>query len=65
MMEDRWFSVDEIAAYLGIKRDTVLQVDRRKANASASDGPPLEIAQGRSRRMGEIRRSRRDRGSMT
>ena len=21
-MEDRWFSVDEIAAYLGIKRDT-------------------------------------------
>ena len=23
MMEDRWFSVDEIAAYLGIKRDTV------------------------------------------
>lgn len=23
MLEDRWFSVDEIAAYLGIKRDTV------------------------------------------
>ena len=23
MMEDRWFSVDEIATYLGIKRDTV------------------------------------------
>jgi excisionase family DNA binding protein len=22
-MEDRWFSVDDIAAYLGIKRDTV------------------------------------------
>ena len=22
-MEDRWFSVDEISAYLGIKRDTV------------------------------------------
>ncbi|MFH1981310.1 MAG: helix-turn-helix domain-containing protein [Pseudomonadota bacterium] len=22
-MEDRWFSVDEIAAYLGIKRDTL------------------------------------------
>ena len=22
-MEDRWYSVDEIAAYLGIKRDTV------------------------------------------
>lgn len=23
MMDDRWLSVDEIAAYLGIKRDTV------------------------------------------
>jgi excisionase family DNA binding protein len=23
MMEDRWLSVDEIAAYLGIKRDTI------------------------------------------
>ena len=23
LMEDRWLSVDEIAAYLGIKRDTV------------------------------------------
>jgi len=23
MMEDRWLSVDEIAAYLGIKQDTV------------------------------------------
>jgi excisionase family DNA binding protein len=23
MMEDRWLSVDEIAVYLGIKRDTV------------------------------------------
>jgi excisionase family DNA binding protein len=23
VMEDRWFSVDEIAAYIGIKRDTV------------------------------------------
>lgn len=22
-MDDRWFSVDDIAAYLGIKRDTV------------------------------------------
>ena len=24
-MEDRWFSVDEIAAHLGIKRDTVYE----------------------------------------
>lgn len=23
MMEDRWLSVDEIGAYLGVKRDTV------------------------------------------
>jgi len=23
MMEDRWLSVDDIAAYIGIKRDTV------------------------------------------
>jgi len=23
MIEDRWLSVDEIAAYLGVKRDTV------------------------------------------
>ncbi|MHA1613442.1 MAG: methylation-associated defense system helix-turn-helix domain-containing protein MAD1 [Candidatus Thorarchaeota archaeon] len=25
-MEDRWHSVDEIAAYLGIKRDTVYRL---------------------------------------
>lgn len=29
-MDDRWFSVDEIAAYLGIKRDTVYKwIERR------------------------------------
>lgn len=29
-MENRWLSVDEIAAYLGIKRDTVYKwIDRR------------------------------------
>lgn len=29
-MEDRWLSVDDIAAYLGIKRDTVYKwIDRR------------------------------------
>lgn len=33
-MEDRWLSVDEIAAYLGIKRDTVYRwVDRKKMPA--------------------------------
>lgn len=29
-MEDRWLSVDEIAAYLGIKRDTVYKWLGRK-----------------------------------
>lgn len=29
-MDDRWLSVDEIAAYLGIKRDTVYKwIDRK------------------------------------
>ncbi|MCL4551936.1 MAG: helix-turn-helix domain-containing protein [Candidatus Marsarchaeota archaeon] len=33
-MEDRWLSVEEIAAYLGIKRDTVYKwVERRKMPA--------------------------------
>jgi len=30
-MEDRWLSVDEIAAYLGIKRDTVYKWVYRRA----------------------------------
>jgi len=30
MMEDRWFSVDDIAAYLGIKRDTVYRWIRER-----------------------------------
>ena len=31
MVDDRWFSVDEIAAYLGVKRDTVYKwIDRRQ-----------------------------------
>ena len=30
-MENRWFSVDEIAAYLGVKRDTVYKwIERKK-----------------------------------
>lgn len=33
-MSDRWLSVDEIAEYLGIKRDTVYKwIDRRKMPA--------------------------------
>ena len=34
MVDDRWLSVDEIAAYLGIKRDTVYKwIDGRKMPA--------------------------------
>lgn len=29
-MEDRWLSVDEVAAYLGVKRDTVYKWIERK-----------------------------------
>ena len=29
-MEDRWLSVEEIAAYLGVKRDTVYKWKRLK-----------------------------------
>ena len=34
MVEDRWLSVDEIALYLGIKRDTVYKwIDRKNMPA--------------------------------
>ena len=34
MIEDRWLSVDEIAAYLGIKRNTVyVWIERRNLPA--------------------------------
>jgi excisionase family DNA binding protein len=34
MDEDRWLSVDEIAAYLGVKRDTVYKwIDRKQMPA--------------------------------
>lgn len=33
-MEDRWLSVEEIAGYLGVKRDTVYKwIDRRNMPA--------------------------------
>jgi excisionase family DNA binding protein len=33
-MDDRWFSVDEIAVYLGVKKDTVYKwIDRKKMPA--------------------------------
>lgn len=30
-MEDRWLSVDEVAAYLGVKRDTIYKWIERKS----------------------------------
>lgn len=34
MVDDRWLSVDEIAAYLGVKRDTVYKwIGRKKMPA--------------------------------
>lgn len=34
MVDDRWFSVDEIAGYLGVKRDTVYKwIDRKQMPA--------------------------------
>ncbi len=34
MVEDRWLSVDEIAQYLGVKRDTVYKwIDRKQMPA--------------------------------
>lgn len=31
MIDDRWLSVDEIAAYLGVKRDTIYKWIERKS----------------------------------
>lgn len=34
MIDDRWLSVDEIAVYLGVKRDTVYKwIDRKQMPA--------------------------------
>ena len=34
MVEDRWLSVDELAGYLGVKRDTVYKwIDRKHMTA--------------------------------
>ncbi len=34
MMDDRWISVEEVAAYLGVKRDTIYKwIDRRNMPA--------------------------------
>lgn len=38
MLEDRWLSVDEIAAYLGIKRDTVYKWIENKSMPSHKVG---------------------------
>ena len=34
MMDDRWISLEEVAAYLGVKRDTIYKwIDRRNMPA--------------------------------
>ena len=43
-MEDRWLSVEEIATYLGIKRDTVYRWINRKTDASPQDGTIVEVS---------------------
>ena len=62
MMEDRWLSVDEIAAYLRDQAGHGLQVDRKKADAGTPDGAPAEVPQGGGRQMGQIRRGGRVQG---
>ena len=57
VMEDRWLSVDEIAAYLGIKRDTVYKWISEKQMPAHRMVPPLEIPQGRGGRVGKDRGS--------
>jgi excisionase family DNA binding protein len=61
-VEDKWLSVDEIAAYLGIKRDTVYKWIAEKQMPGAPYGPPVEIPQGRSGRVGETGWSRGSQG---
>ena len=48
MMEDRWLSVDEIAAYLGIKRDTVYKWIADKRMPAHKVGRLWEIPKRRS-----------------
>jgi len=42
-MEDRWLSVDEIAAYLGIKRDTVYKWITEKRMPAHRMGRPWKF----------------------
>lgn len=48
MMDDRWLSVDEIAVYLGVKRDTVYKWIKRKVMPAHKLGRLWKF------RMGEI-----------
>lgn len=57
-MEDRWLTVDEIAAYLGIKRDTVYRWIAEKQMPAHKMGRLWKFSQGRDRRVGEVRRVR-------
>lgn len=38
MTDDRWFSVDEIATYLGVKRDTIYKWIERKGMPASKVG---------------------------
>lgn len=38
MTDDRWLSVDEIAAYLGVKRDTIYKWIKRKGMPASKVG---------------------------
>ncbi len=58
MLEDRGFSVEEIAPSPGIKRDTVYKWIAEKRTLTHRMGRLWKFRQVRSKRMGEIKRER-------
>jgi excisionase family DNA binding protein len=55
-MEDRWLSVGEIAAYMGVKPDTVYKWKRLKGMPHRKNRAAREVPEGRDREMGEVRK---------
>ncbi len=45
---DRWLSVDEIAAYLGVKRYTIYKWIERKKHAGPQGRQFMEVPKGRN-----------------
>ena len=45
MIDDRWLSVDEIAVYLGVKRDTVYKWIERESMLAQKVGPLWKFRQ--------------------